>query len=249
MRATLPWLVAPWLAPRRAAPPRCADFASPSYWDDLYAADDSTTEWLLPCDAGGDLARALAERLGARRHEPVLELGCGSSDLACRLVADGWNDVTACDVSETAIDRARRLAVAEGGARARVEYVVADARRLGEQLGSGRFGAVVDKGLLDAVCSADGWDYEARLVSRAIRRVLRPGGLWVRARRAPRRPMPTESLMRGAARVVQVSIALMPPSALRLAIEPDAWAAFECEQLGSGLHVYTARSVCDAAPG
>ena len=48
--------------------------------------------------------------------------------------------------------------------------------------------------------------------------------------------------MRGAARVVQVSIALIPPSALRLAIEPDAWAAFECEQLGSGLHVYTARS-------
>ena len=61
------------------------------------------------------------------------------------------------------------------------------------------------------------------------------------------------ALTRGAARVVQVSIALMPPSALRLAIEPDAWAAFECEQLGSGLHVYTARSACcdagRAAPG
>ena len=70
--------------------------------------------------------------------------------------------------------------------------------------------------------------------------------------RAPR-PAPAhaaaESLTRGAARAVQVSIALMPPSALRLAIEPDAWAAFECEQLGSGLHVYTARSASDAAPG
>ena len=75
---------------------------------------------------------------------PILDVGCGSGDLAIALTKDG-HEVLGVDFVPAAIEQARAragaLALAPG---ARLSFVVADALRP-SQLGR-RFGAVVDSG-------------------------------------------------------------------------------------------------------
>ena len=161
------------------------DFASANSWDDAYAAPGGTeaADWLLPYDGkSSPLKGALQDALlPVQRRSPVLELGSGTSELASQLICDlGFRDVLGSDLSGVAVQAARDAphntrAMAVAGAK--LSFDVVDARSTGFPVGS--FAAVVDKGTLDAICTSDGFDYEAGLMSAEVARILEPGGRWV----------------------------------------------------------------------
>jgi RAT1-interacting protein len=157
--------------------------------------------------------------LGGMRGEPLLELGCGNSPLAERLHQDGWREVTACDISTAAVRAAEaRRAAAGWPVGSGPSHVVADVRRLGAAFAPGSFGAALDKGTLDALCCAEGWDYEAGLYADSVASVLRPGGEWL-------------------------CISLTPPAAILPVWESRhaLWECVECTPWHEGLFVYRAR--------
>jgi SAM-dependent methyltransferase len=92
-------------------------------------------------DAQPAMLRLLEE---FRPVSPVLDVGCGSGDLAIAVARIGY-DVTGIDFVETAIDQARaKVATLPDSVAQRLEFRVADAltpSRLGRS-----FGAVVDSG-------------------------------------------------------------------------------------------------------
>ena len=90
--------------------------------------------------------------------------------------------------------------------------VVADARETG--LETGRFSAIVDKGTLDAICSGEGYDYEAGRLAAECKRLLAPGGVWV-------------------------CVSLLPPAVLLPLLERQEWASLDAEPL-EHVHCYTA---------
>jgi len=174
-------------------------------------------EWLLPFD--GALSSQLRTGLrGLPRDAPLLELGCGTSDLAAKLVDDGWRNVTAIDISPQAVVAAIER---HGFARQGLRYMVGDARRL-DALPAAEIGAVIDKGTLDAICCGDGFDYEARTVLAEVRRVLAPGGRWL-------------------------CLSLMPPSVVMPLLQRHEWSSVHAERV-HGLTLYCARRSRWGAP-
>ena len=173
--------------------------------------DNSDQEWLMPFS---ELRSVLSKQLaGLPSCTPLLELGCGTSDLAARLFDDGWRNVTSVDLSRAAVQQAHARF---SGGRPGLMFALSDARRL-DGFGSSEFGCVIDKGTLDAICCGEGFDYEGRLVLKSVERVLVPGGRWV-------------------------CVSLMGPAVVMPMLDQAAWPYRHHERLGSsGLHLYQAR--------
>lgn len=105
-------------------------------YDAIYGAEPP------PWEIGGPQP-ALARVLDAGvRGRTVLDLGCGTGDLAIALARCG-HEVTAVDISAVAIDRARAKAAGQG---LTVHFEVGDATRL--SLAAAPFDTVFDSGLL-----------------------------------------------------------------------------------------------------
>ncbi len=111
---------------------------------DPLAFFDTVYQSTAPWDVGGPQPALMALLEEYPPMEPVLDVGCGSGDLAIALAQAGRR-VVAVDFAEAAIAQARQKAsrlapdVSE-----RVEFRVADALRPSRL--PGRFGAVVDSG-------------------------------------------------------------------------------------------------------
>ena len=152
----------------------------------------------------------VAPRCSAHHANASRLVAPGTSDLAACLYDEGWQDVTAVDVSRQAIAAAtKRYAETRPGLR----FEFGDCRHL-TNVSDGSYGAVLDKGTLDACCCGDGFDYEAQRIAAEVARVLTPGGLWC-------------------------SVSLMPPSVLLPLLPKHVWQSVECEPLHGGrLHFY-----------
>ena len=116
-------------------------------------------------DSPAEAAELTWRLLDLRPGLSVLDLGCGSGDLANRLAARGCR-VTGLDSSEVFLDRARADAAAAGVS---VEYVAGDMRQIPW---TGRFDRVI------SWSTAFGYfdDATNRAVLDGIARVLLPGG-------------------------------------------------------------------------
>ena len=188
--------------------PRPSDFGSELAWDDAYRSmTEHDGEWLLPY---ATVRPWLLARLPVRRCA-VLELGCGTSSMAAELTQE--HGAVACVVS---IDSS---AVAVNLAQQRFSHLQnllvrkADARD--NRLSSGSFGAVVDKGTLDAICTSEGFDYEAKRVAKECARVLVRGGVWL-------------------------CVSLMPPSVALPLMQHDGalWSSVDAQTLSDGVYGY-----------
>jgi SAM-dependent methyltransferase len=139
------------------------------FGDDPQAFFDAVYQDVPPWDIGGaqpDMAALLTEfpPMG-----PVLDLGCGSGDLAIHLATKG-RDVLGIDYVEAAIVHARQKAqVLPPEVAQRLEFQVADALR--PSLLQRQFGAVVDSGFLHVLTPEQG----DALIGE-IGAILRPGG-------------------------------------------------------------------------
>jgi SAM-dependent methyltransferase len=114
-------------------------------YDEIYRAGEA------PWEIGGPQP-ALARVLDEVRGPKVLDLGCGTGELALDLARRG-HQVTGVDISQVAIDAARAKAAAEGLA---VDFEVQDATRL--SLPAAPFDSVFDSGLLHNLARHGGAD-------------------------------------------------------------------------------------------
>jgi len=144
---------------------------------------DSVYREVAPWDVG-EAQPALAALLDEIPPEgPVLDVGCGTGDLALAL-ARGGLAVVGIDFAEGAIAEARERARSlPPEVAARLELRVGDAFRLRE-LGR-RFGAVVDSGFLHTLDAA-----QRDLVLREVAEVLLPGGRYYLLAFAVEFPLP-----------------------------------------------------------
>ena len=116
------------------------------------------------------------------RAAKTLVLGGGTSTLGQTLIDNGWSDVTALDFSEVAVKRGLEMEPS-------VNWMVGDARRLDETFDEAAFGAIVDKGTVDAIylSAGDSCTEDVGAVATGAARVLEPrGALLVVSLSAPR---------------------------------------------------------------
>ena len=138
--------------------PAVAAYESLAPFYDLYTQDYEHDRWL-----GNIEAVAIAHGLLGRR---LLDVGCGTGRSFMPMVARGY-EVTACDISEAMVERARELSAGTGA-----EVVVADVRALPVL---GRFDLVT--------CMDDALNYllsdaELALAFDGVARNMRPGGIF-----------------------------------------------------------------------
>lgn len=124
-------------------------------YDELYrdTADSGGPPW----DIGGPQPALAAVLDGGVKGPKVLDIGCGSGDLAIALARRGY-EVTAVDISRVAIDQARAKAAGEG---LTVHFEVQDATAL--SLPSAPFDSVFDSGLLHSLLRRGGGEVDEYL--------------------------------------------------------------------------------------
>ena len=105
-----------------APQPTAIDTAA--HWDRIYTTKQPTSVSWYEQEPTRSLELILAT--GLPRDAPVLDVGGGLSNLAARLVALGFSDVSVADISRAALERARAQADAAGE---RITWIEADVRR------------------------------------------------------------------------------------------------------------------------
>ena len=147
-------------------------YASHDYWEERYVARDRdgkpTFEWYAGLGALGHLILAGLPDCGMR----ILHVGNGSSRLPEDLYALGYHDQVANDVSPSVV---AQMAKRVGSACPGLQFAVEDA--LAMDHAACTFDAVIDKGTCDAIeCAGPA---AAIQLHQEVRRVLRPGGVYV----------------------------------------------------------------------
>ena len=136
-------------------------YASRTYWDSRYARANAEecgqgrNEWFVSFEAlEVPLKNAFGrlDRVPSRRR--VLEVGCGASVLAEKIVEAGWSDhLTAVDFSEACVALMQERERDRDG-RGSVTYECMDATAM-DAFGACSFDFVFDKGTFDAIVTGD----------------------------------------------------------------------------------------------
>lgn len=136
-----------------------------------FAAEFAATRQRLQPGVSAQLDRLLAAR-------SLVDIGCGSGELARRLLAAGFaGDYTGLDFSEKLLDHARRMVAVSfptGGGPGRIRFLTADLARPGWEnaAGDARAEAVLGFAVLHHLPGAE---LHLRTL-KAVHRLLRPGG-------------------------------------------------------------------------
>ena len=145
-------------------------FDQQSYWHNRFLSE-STFEWLISSETFLDVAAPFLCRLP--RDAPILQLGCGTSDLHIHLRRHGFTNVTNLDYEPLAIERSQAMERDEFGD-IRTTHVVADV--LGLDLGR-KFDLVLDKSTADAIACCEG--PSVLTMTHRVKNHLTENGVWL----------------------------------------------------------------------
>jgi len=156
------------------APPYGHPRYGAAYWDAWHAtAGSEAFDWYVDYWRLRELFR---EQLPNPSDEPeILDVGCGNSEIPSRLFDDGWQYVTAIDLSAEAI----RLAKTAGrnSTKHEMQFLQMDVASL--DFPDDCFHVVFDKATFDTIVSSSQAYLRAQTVLSEIYRVLRPGGIYL----------------------------------------------------------------------
>lgn len=139
--------------------------------DDRHLMEAQPFDWYL---GYARLVPLLRRRLPPAGSVKILDVGCGTSEVAACLHADGWTAVTGVDVSSSAIQYARNAWWHEN--RPELQFLHMDACDL--TFSDASFHAVLDKATLDCLaCDSQPFLRVTALLAE-IYRVLQPGGVY-----------------------------------------------------------------------
>eukprot|EP00439_Symbiodinium_sp_Y106_P021626 s3771_g2.t1 len=151
--------------------------AGKDYWDNRYKKEEGKNfDWLGDYEKFREFIESATASLdGGPRSAKVLDLGCGNAKLGEEMYDDGFENITALDISEVAIESMRQR---NSETRPRIDWVVGDAFDL--QLEDQSFDLVIDKSTTDAVsCDADHIHENMTRMYGEVFRVLKPGGTFL----------------------------------------------------------------------
>ena len=154
-----------------------SQFGTKAYWDDMYRGlgdfDEEAYEWYF---GWPDIKPYFQEHV--HTTSKILIPGMGNDPLLLDLVGAGYGDITAFDYSEGAVARQAELLAYDANAEDAVTLLCRDARALDEAW-TGAFDAILEKGCLDALYLSDDTDGNVRKAAEELRRVLKPGGIFM----------------------------------------------------------------------
>ncbi|KAM7202213.1 S-adenosyl-L-methionine-dependent methyltransferase [Rhypophila sp. PSN 637] len=147
------------------------EYQSKDYWHARFGHETSF-EWLVPSADFLQILDPFLARLPTTAK--ILQLGCGTSDIHCRLRQRGYQHITNMDYEPLAIGRSRDIENRVFGDSV-MSYVVADATDF--DLGETKFDLVIDKSTADAVACTGSPPVIS--MSKAVKRCLAEDGIWL----------------------------------------------------------------------
>ena len=154
-----------------------SQFGTKAYWDDMYRGVGDFAkeeyEWYF---GWPEVKPYFQEHV--HTTSKVLIPGMGNDPLLLDLVGAGYGDITAFDYSKGAVARQAELLAYDANAEDVVTLLCRDARALDEAW-TGAFDAILEKGCLDALYLSDDTDGNVRKAAEELRRVLKPGGIFM----------------------------------------------------------------------
>jgi trans-aconitate methyltransferase len=146
-----------------------------SYWDDAYAASETTRSWF---QRHPGMSLRMLDTAGVTADASVIDVGGGSSPLAGVLLERGFPDVTVLDISAAGMAYARQRL----GARAeQVQWLVADVRTWVPRR---RYRVWHDRAVFHFLVTAE----DRRQYAQALQRATEPGAIAVFGSFAPDGP-------------------------------------------------------------
>ena len=136
-----------------------------SHWEKIYGtkAPDAVS-WYRP---HLEISLELIQRAAPQRSASIIDVGGGESTLVDDLVAQGYQNITVLDVSETAIEATRKRL---GATSAQVHWLVADIT--GAQLEPGAYDVWHDRAVFHFLTAPESRVAYVRQVAKAVK----PGG-------------------------------------------------------------------------
>eukprot|EP00270_Netrium_digitus_P015141 TRINITY_DN5260_c0_g1_i2.p1 TRINITY_DN5260_c0_g1~~TRINITY_DN5260_c0_g1_i2.p1 ORF type:complete len:252 (-),score=66.04 TRINITY_DN5260_c0_g1_i2:177-932(-) len=145
-------------------------YGEASYWNSRYESEgpEVTFDWYQKYSSLSPFFD-----LFITKAEKVLMVGCGNAALSFDMVQAGYEEIWNIDISQVLIDtmKAKHTDIQQ------LKYFTMDVRSL--QFDDGAFGAVVDKGTLDAIMCGEDASSNVKLMLSQVARVLQPGGYFI----------------------------------------------------------------------
>jgi len=137
------------------------------YWDDRYTKDPEIFDWYQRYSG---LKGIMNENI-PKKTEPVLMVGCGNSRLSEEMINDGYpKNFINIDISSVVIELMQKRSP-------NLIWQVMDVTKMSYE--NEYFGAVIDKGTLDAILCGEGSAQTSEKMLTEIARVLKPDGIFV----------------------------------------------------------------------
>jgi SAM-dependent methyltransferase len=154
-----------------------SSFGTKQYWDDVYSGFGDFPSDEYSWYYGYDEIK-LHLKLSSNKQVPIFLPGIGNDPILLDLIQAGYQQLTAQDYSEHAIERQRELLerVTSSSFSGTVELSHGNVQRLPESYNQ-RFDVILEKGLLDAVYLSGDGQVEKAVAS--LIQTLRPNGLFV----------------------------------------------------------------------